>query len=353
MTKEFIHSMHAFRGFAIVNIVAIHAVEFMFYFAGTAENPPGSALKFLGWGDSILFHDSTLYFTFISGILFSLVLAERGYSQFFKSKFSYVVLPYLVFTALFTWINWSFEGVRTVFAGSPIEFIILVGKNFFSGGAIFTFWYIPVLMVLYLLTPALARLMAIEKAKWLVALIILAPLVCSRAWPDITWTNFAYFTGAYMLGLLVGANFRKTIELTERYVLLVAAVAIGSTILLVALFSLDSPKWGIVTFAESAWYIQKIAISALAILIFDRIMAVVPKWLDVLGNYAFAIYFLHAYLLFEMYTIMENSIAAPESTPLIVIFAISNVVVVILASVLITYGCKRILGRWSRYAVGA
>jgi hypothetical protein len=63
--------------FAIINIVAIHAFEFIFYMAGTVENGSEEALGYLAWADGILLHDSTLYFTFISGILFSMILAKR------------------------------------------------------------------------------------------------------------------------------------------------------------------------------------------------------------------------------------------------------------------------------------
>lgn len=352
MTKPFINSIHAFRGFAIINIVAIHAIEFIFFFAGTATNTPKTDLTAYSWGESILFHDSTLYFTFISGILFSMILAERGYFRFFKSKLVYVVLPYLFFTCLFTWRNWGFDGTLTLFSGSPLDFLLLVANNFITGDAIFSFWYIPVLVVLYIATPVLAKLITVDKSKWLVTILILAPLVCSRAWPDITWTNFVYFLGAYLLGMIVGTNYRKTIELIEHYFLWFVLVAIVSTIILVGLFYLDSPKWGIITFSESAWYIQKVAISALVIFVFERTISKVPKWLDVLGNYAFSIYFLHAYLLFEMYRVMENVIAAPINLALILALAILNVILVIALSTMITYICKFIFGRWSRYIVG-
>lgn len=250
-----------------------------------------------------------------------------------------------------TWRSWGLDGL-TLFDGSPLEFTALVGKNLITGGAIFSFWYIPVLFVLYLATPIFAKLLTIKKAKWLVVLIILAPLVCSRAWPDITWTNYAYFLGAYMLGMVVGANYRKTIELTERYVLLVALMAAASTSVLVGLFYLESPKWGMIIFTESAWYVQKIAIAGLVILLFERTMIGVPKWLDVLGTYAFSIYFLHAYLLFEMYDVMAKIISAPTSLPIILALAILNVVLVIAISVVITYALKLLLGKYSRSIVG-
>ncbi|WP_412971395.1 acyltransferase family protein [Glaciecola sp. MF2-115] len=353
MSKAFFPSIHAFRGFAIINIVAIHAIEFVFYFAGTSNSPHKADLTAFVWGESILFHDSTLYFTFISAILFSLILEERGYSRFFKSKITNVFLPYLFFTCFFTWRQWGFDGSLTYFSGSLLEYFLLVGKNLITGGAIFSFWYIPVLFVLFLATPLFAKLLKSNQARYLVILLILMPLVCSRAWPDITWTNFAYFLGAYMLGMLVGANYRQTIDLIERYLTSFILLAVASTLSLVGLFYLESPSWGIVTFTESAWYIQKIAFSALVILLFERTMGNVPAWLNLLGNYAFTIYFLHAYLLFDMYKHMNSLITPPTSTPIILALALLNVVFVITLGVIITHGCKLLLGKWSRNIIGA
>ncbi|WP_188150830.1 acyltransferase family protein [Teredinibacter waterburyi] len=353
MTKLFIPSLHAFRGFAIINIVAIHAIEFIFYFAGTAKSTEKPDLTPFAWTESILLHDSTLYFTFISAILFSLILSERGYIHFFKSKLLNVALPYLFFTCIMTWRNWSIDGTLTFFEGGPLQFFIQVCENLVTGGTVFSFWYIPVLFVLYLATPIFAKLLSNPNGKWLVVLIILAPLVCSRAWPDITWTNFAYFLGAYMLGMLVGANYRKTIHLMERYLFLVILIAVASTAALFGLFYLESPKWGIIAFDESAWYVQKIAFSGLVIVLFERIMSRVPKWLDLLGNYAFSIYFLHAYLLFELYALMERFLTPPTSLPFILALAILNVIVVIAISMAITYISKLLLGKYSRNVVGA
>ena len=165
--RSFNQPIHAFRGFAILNIVIIHAFGFVFFLAGTMETPATAALKVMDWANSILFHDATLYFAAISGILFSLILQERGYARFFKSKFSYVFMPYLCITALYTWRQWTFGGELIYFDGTMLEFLVLVGKNLVTGGAIFALWYIPVLMFLYIATPVLARLLATERAKWL------------------------------------------------------------------------------------------------------------------------------------------------------------------------------------------
>ena len=44
--REFNPAIHAFRGFAILNIVAIHAFGFVFFLAESMESPAESALRF-------------------------------------------------------------------------------------------------------------------------------------------------------------------------------------------------------------------------------------------------------------------------------------------------------------------
>ena len=346
MKKQFIPSIHAFRAFAILNIVAIHAFEFIFHLAGNQENAPEVSLGYLSWGVGILFHDATLYFAFISGSLFTLVLADRGWPRFVKSKVFYVLLPYLIFTFLF---GFSKEDV----ALTATEFIILFFKNALTGGAVFAYWYIPVLMVLYLFTPLFAKLLENKNAKWLVVFIVFSPLIFSRVWPEISWTNYAYFLGAYMLGMLVGVNYQKTIELLERHLMLFSSVAIIMTIALLILYSMESPKWGLIDFSESAWYLQKIAIAGLVLLFFERTLKTVPKWLDVLGNYAFTIYFLHAAALSHTYGLFLVSGVQMTKLPVILVFSVINFIGVILICVLLTIMFKKIFGRWSRYIIGA
>ena len=67
----FLGYVHSFRGFAILNIVAIHAVVVALIVPADWNPDPAAPLYVL---NETLFHDSTLYFALISGILFSSIL---------------------------------------------------------------------------------------------------------------------------------------------------------------------------------------------------------------------------------------------------------------------------------------
>ena len=88
-TTSFIGYLHSFRGFAIINIVLIHAVVAVWLALG---RPEANLIMTIA---DILFHDSTLYFAVISGILFTLVLKHKGYPKFYMSKLKFIIIPYV------------------------------------------------------------------------------------------------------------------------------------------------------------------------------------------------------------------------------------------------------------------
>lgn len=353
MKQAFIPSIHAFRGFAIINIIAIHAISFIFYYAGHVSNAPHPWLPLIDRANEILLHDSTLYFTLISGILFSLILAERGWKKFFTSKFNFVVLPYLLFTLLFSWSYWSLNGINTQFSGTFTQLIQFAANNFLTGNATYTLWYMPVLFCLYLLTPFISILIKHQLGKWPTMLIMLAPLFLSRTWPDQNWTNVAYFLGAYTLGMVIGSHYQKAIELIQRYRLMLVALACITSLLLWFLISHNVSNWGITSFKESVWYVQKIMLAGLVLLWLERQLKQVPAWLDTLSNFAFPLYFIHAYLIFVIYSTLVKANIQMSSLPIIFFYSIGTLISVILTSVLIIHAIKKVSGKWSRYLIGA
>ena len=355
MAREFNYPIHAFRGFAILNIVAIHAFALVLIHAEATDSEAGLALGVISFLNGVLLHDSTLYFTYISGILFSMILAERGFKRFFRSKFLYVFLPYLFFTTINSLrsVSGPPEWEVTLFDGTILEILQVISGNLVTGRAILIFWYIPVLMVLYILTPLLARLVSAPGWTWLKALIIVAPLVTSRVWPEVSWTNYVYFLGAYLIGIIVGNNYRATIELVRENVAMLVVVAIVTSLAVAAVGIFQLPAYGIMNLAESAWYIQKIAIAGLVLLWFDNTMTSVPKWLDLLGNYAFALFFIHMTLVLELVRwLAVNDIRIDTPAALVMWLGISFTLA-LGGSVLITYLGKLLLGRYSRYFLGA
>lgn len=89
--------IHSFRGFALLNVVAVHALSLAIIIPSNWVSDPTAPLTVLS---ETLFHDSTIYFALISGLLFSAILRLRGYQDFYPSKAMYVLLPYIAVLAV-------------------------------------------------------------------------------------------------------------------------------------------------------------------------------------------------------------------------------------------------------------
>ncbi len=76
---SFLGYLHSFRGFAIINIVAIHAFGYAIFITNKNSFDPKDPIDI---ANGLLFHNSTIYFAVISGILFSVVLKSKGYKRF-------------------------------------------------------------------------------------------------------------------------------------------------------------------------------------------------------------------------------------------------------------------------------
>jgi len=344
--------LHAFRGFAILFIVLIHGFGFMISYAG--NEPPEIRVGIFYTLNEILLHNGTIFFALISGILFSHVLAKKGWLYFFKSKLLNVVFPYLFFTLVFTFFYWEVSGgpQLIVYSGGVVEFLQKVSVHFLTGGAIFSFWYIPVLLVLYLLTPLLFSIIKNKNLHWLIIPLALMPLVTSRFWPDIVWTNFAYFIGVYTVGLYAGANYPEIIKKLDSHVVVLTSIAITTTIILGLMFLYKIDKWQFISLRESVWYIQKLAFASLLLVLSKRYIEKIPAFIYTLGNYAFPIYFMHGYFMWAIYALLIWLDSQMTNHLLMIFSCVAMVFVVTVFCLMISKIFQLLFKRWSRQLIG-
>ncbi|MGB6037189.1 MAG: acyltransferase family protein, partial [Cryomorphaceae bacterium] len=139
---SFLGYLHSFRGFSIINIVLIHAFGYALYDFNYQRIDLQSPFSI---ANEMLFHNSTIYFAVISGVLFSVVLKSKGYKKFYNSKLKNVLLPYLFLTLVFSIFNPVFDPpIFIPFQLQPdfISYLIAAFYNFIFGTAQFTYWYI-------------------------------------------------------------------------------------------------------------------------------------------------------------------------------------------------------------------
>jgi peptidoglycan/LPS O-acetylase OafA/YrhL len=355
---NFLGYLHSFRGFAIINIVFIHAFAFAFFDFNKMRMDLKNPYLMV---NELIFHNSTIYFAVISGLLFSIVLKSKGYKKFYISKFKNVLLPYLFLTLLFSIFIEQPDNpfvLRTDFSRYLNDCIY----NFITGKALFPFWYIPVLVFIYLLTPLVNYIMNIKKwGTFLIVLIIFSPLLFSRLeladttdQDYISISTILYFTGAYVAGMYFGINPEKHFNWVKKNMLVFIIVVILSSGAILYFQIIDINKFGFWSLNSTLFYIQKMSLAAIVIVLFKNLSEKQPRWLVPLANNAFSIYFLHAFFLWQLYSLLMPITTWHQIAPFnLFISSLCFLILSIGLSLIVTWLLKKIAGKYSRMLIGS
>lgn len=351
---EFLGYIHSFRGIAILLIVLGHATVAAFIgFTGAFDDSYPLIMV-----SEICYHDSTLYFAIISGLLFSKVLKPKGYHRFYTSKLKNILLPYIFFTLLLTLIKIKFKSNQS-FLDSFVYYFDTVFRNFIYGKANFALWYIPVLIFLYLVTPLLDYLEKTSKTtKVFFVIIMLAPLYVSRIQMAFDYIlkleTMVYFMGAYAFGMYLGTDLDAKLQLIKKYKVYIVAIALVTTMVLFYFYIQQIDMVGKVSLRESVYYVQKICFAIILIMLFKRLSDDQPKWLKPIARDSFSIYFMHGYILFEFYPLFAFVTGLKAIEPFNIILGTSMLLVFAISiSMLIVFVFKKVFGKHSRMIVGA
>lgn len=358
----YLHHIHAFRGFAILNIVAIHAAAIAQFVPSNGRIDSTSLFSSL---NETLFHDATLYFALISGLLYSVVLKPRGLNAFFRGKLLNVVAPYIFCTLLFSisMVQMDGAGVLGLREGMG-AYLDVLPKNLLHGEAQFTFWYIPILLMLFAATPLVSAW--IERGgAWnlLPWAIMLAPLVVSRSeWvsggSQVSVATFVYFLGAYTVGLYLGSprdgGLDHRLDILAKYWKLLFATVIVASIALLALYRNDVGRIGFYSIQETLFYVQKISAAILVLIAFRKLDAHRLKWLSPIADAAFSIYFLHIFFMLLIadlaFTFVVDESFLPASIYLMtVVYFVSALAL----SALTVFLFRKAFGRRSKMLIGS
>jgi len=358
----YLHHVHAFRGFAILNIVAIHAAALAQFIPSGGQVDSTSLFSSI---NETLFHDATLYFALISGLLYSAVLKPRGLNAFFRGKLLNVVAPYTFCTLVFSVTMIQLDGMGVLgLRESTGAYLDVLPKNLLHGEAQFTFWYIPILLMLFAATPLLSAW--IERGgAWNLLLwaIMLAPLIVSRsAWvsggSQVTLATFFYFLGAYTVGIYLGSTrdggLDPRLDSLSKYWKLLLAVALVASIALLALYRNDVERIGFYSFQETLFYVQKISIAVLVLIAFRTLDARRLKWLSPFADAAFSIYFLHVFFMLVVAELAFTFVADESLQPAsIYLMTVVYFFAALALSALTVFLFRKAFGRRSRMLIGS
>lgn len=348
----FLPYIHNFRGIAILYIVAFHC------------------LSSFDWGENILQKRicnslvvyGTVLFVFIAGFLFQHLNANNNfnYKTYLKKKTAYVILPYIIASipaildklylppTNYPWMpsfveesNWLVQ----------VGFMLLTGKHFGP------FWFIPMVTLIYLLSPVLLFL---DQTRWfyrfVFPLIFMAGFFLYRfGHNSAVFESFLYFLPIYIFGMWASFNreliLSKGNELLIPLVLIYVAItsleiidvlAIGKT------YSYDD------TLKQNAYLFNfgKFKVSALCIvfmLLLYRLKHIKAPVLKTLAVYSFGIFFVHLYIIRVLELITTKMNASITFNSLVYLIHISLIIFICLAIVKLA---KVVTGKYSRFLIG-
>lgn len=350
--------VHSFRGFAILNVVAIHALAIAVLIPRNWVGDPTSPISVVS---ETLFHDSTIYFALISGLLFSSVLRARGYASFFRNKAMYVLLPYIVCTLVFSLMRFNDEGTGVIaWPSGWSDYLDSVWPNLVFGKAQFTYWYLPVLLILFAITPLLSVMtQAKSYAAIPIWLVMLAPLLFSRPGfgdgeDQIVAGTVIYFVGAYAVGVYLGNQLEPLLDRIATYRKQLIAAAVLGSVLLIGLQFAEVNRFGSYSLQETVYYIQKLSMAALVLLWLRALENKQPRWLTYFANEAFSIYFLHIFFMLLLAELGWVYLRDPRFLPWSVYLGgLAFFAFALAMSVLVVWLLRSLLGKNSRLLIGS
>lgn len=221
--RKFLYDMHYFRAFAIVNIL----------FAHTWKIPPSisNEYKTLNVLSEVLFHDSTIYFIFISGFLFHYLSFNFSIAKYYKSKIFNVITPYIV-VSTFVFI------LKAVLASDMFHLNLSVDLSFSGylttiiyGRAQIPFWYIPFISGVFLVSPILLK---IKKAHFIcfVSVLMLLPLAGTRTGIEISIGQYIYFFPMYCFGMLCSNHYEYFLHISDKFKTFFVSIALLTSIMI-------------------------------------------------------------------------------------------------------------------------
>lgn len=340
------------RAVAILQIVALHAGHAFLlrgFAAPVAEsNPVFTAVD-------VLFRNATVYFSMISGILYARIFRHRPYVPFMRARLLNTGVPYLVVTAALT--IWAWYRSSAGEEGDTIELVRLIVYNAVLGEGWNTLWYIPVILLLYAISPLLVRLVVAPKWRWAALLLIVLPLGFSRTGTEITPSIIIYFMGAYVTGLWLGRDLEAAVEGIGKRAGWIALSGALASAALVFVYLRDVNPAGPISLRESLFYVQRLSIGLLLLAALRlwsyRAGPVSDTVLSATASASFGLYFLHGPLVRPVVALVSPFIPSSEPYWGLLLGVGMTFAGGLLLSWTVICGFRLLLGRRSRLVIGA
>jgi surface polysaccharide O-acyltransferase-like enzyme len=311
-----------------------------------------------------LFSGSTSFFVFILGFLFFAKFNDNNnfnYIFFLQKKLKFVFSPYLFFSQIDI-IYYSVISLFSYILGRYYDKSLLIGYPYFS--ALFYgdsripigLWFIPVVMIIYLILPIVVFFVKASRFKKLFCVIIstfIASLV-HRNFDNHVFgllSNVVYFFPFLILGVFFSVDYSY---LTKRSTWIVY-IALSLIALIAFLFQCEIDhiidfNGDLVLSNFDFMVYQKISLTVLLFLVFSRLKDFNISLIHNLGKYSFGIFFIHGIVVFIISLFFRHINFSHKTDSLLIYLLISIFVMMISFSIVLII--RKILGKNSKFVIG-
>jgi surface polysaccharide O-acyltransferase-like enzyme len=305
-----------------------------------------------------LISGDTALFVFISGFFFHHVYFPKyNYWRFVKNKAKVVFMPYLILSCLFlAWYYFNhgeiaMASVLHEYISPELNNIGLIIANLLTGRTLWAYWYIPFVMLVFLLSPVFIRFIHLKLATKIfitTVLFIVSMWVHRPSWELNPFHSLIYYSPYYLLGIIYSMERNKINTWIEGKALILLIVTVSTATAMYLLGQTDNLgkasilAWNGIDFMV----IQKLSLIPFMLAFTMFLQKYDLPLLNTLASMSFALYFLHQWVLsfFRSAGLMDIE------------HGFAGVVLLFTATVIFSYllarTIKLMIGSKSRYMIG-
>lgn len=341
----FLNSLNYFRAIAIIFIVFGHSFwladfEFITVFSKTIIN---------------LTAGGTFFFVFISGFLFHHIFYKKFNSKkFFKSKFKYVVLPYL-FMSVLPIANYIIKNGYTL--ENSFYYLKPIGYCLVTGTHLLAYWYIPFIILVFALSFLYVRFIKLDiKYQLLIFCFLSVISVFLHRPPEhsiyLSLQSLIYFTPFYLFGIICSE--KKEMLYSKLFGKEFVILSIGLLFAILQVFigvvgNYHKPPFEFASL--DLMFVHKLIFSVFFMIFLHRFETVKSTFLDLVAKNSFGIFFIHGYYILIFLLVKSRlNFSFPKNSFLVyVLVAIVIFVLSLLTSMLI----RKVIPKYSRSIIGS
>jgi len=343
-----INSFNHFRAIAILFIIAGHSfipVGMVF------DNLFEVSLNNLIVGGTSLF-------VFISGFLFHHIFYPKYmYKKFLGNKYYNVFVPYIIlgFAPVLLSVLMKKESFNGYYlpngSGMINEYLVPTFKYYMSGGFLNAYWYIPFIMITFIISPLHMKYIKIRLSFQLLIIVLLSiiSIFLHRPVYNINVAqSVLYFTPVYLIGITASIYKEKIYEYLNGKELYLLVIAISLAVLQSYLgITSNYHKLAFEYDGIDIMYFQKISLCFFFMIWLNRFEKYNNRAIHILASTSFTAFFIHPFIL-KFLDKIELEFIKVDSWIVFTAF----VGTLSLTCILIAKLIKKILPKYSKYLIG-